>query len=449
MASERCATCGTQLPTGARFCSSCGTAVDDGVVVLDLDAPRGRGSTESDDDGGGSTRTAPTVVAILVVVVLVIVILSMVGGGEDDADSVDRADDAPDTTTSTTTPPRPSPPVEQPSDGAGESALLAPDPDRMGSIPGMALVRSDGSAVTVADLGTGAEVSVPEALPTGAERVIWTGDHLAALGGMGRLHLRSPLGETWVEVDLGPYRTTWGFAGGPLVPLSGGDGLGGDERVARVTEDGAIDVLEFPVEVWDLVGRPYVLGDGSFVVSVDGAIYLMGGGRTPERHAFGRALGARGDFLVRRSCDEGLRCELLLDDLSAGTTSSLGPVVAGERILAADPSPDGSSAAVVQITPGAAGLEIGIRNGSGAQATYEYGVWMGEVDLLRWSDDGEWLVWPNFFGGSIDGLRWSDPDAEPVSVAVDGTIARRGFDPNQFLVVPLSAVPESWRPGSD
>lgn len=457
MASERCATCGAHLPDGARFCVSCGTAVDDGVVVLDLDAPvRASRGDASDGNGGQRSGSAPTVVAIVAIVVLVVITLSVLGGdGEpgpdepsDDTSSPDTA--APDATSpETTSPPGTTMPVRPeepaaPSDATG-TPLLSPDTQR---IPGMALIRIDGPAVTVADLGTGGEVTVPDALPSAVDRIVWTGDRLAAIGGMGGLHIRSPQDQRWERIDLGDYLVSWGYSGGPLIPLTPGLRTEG-ERLGRVTADGTVDVLDHEVSMWSITGRPLALGDGTFVVSVDGGVYLVGRGLEPERHSFGLALGAEGDRLVRRTCDERLRCELVVDDVATGAVTSLGPVEATSVILSATLAPDGSGAALVHLESGGSVMEVELRNASGAGARHEVGGWMGDTQPFRWSDDGEWLVWANLMGETVEAARWSDPSATPVAASIHGDNARFGLDPNRYVVLPLSALPDSWRPGGD
>lgn len=435
-----CTTCGEAIPAGSRFCPSCGAATTGAIPVFDLgDPPSGSEDEAAAGESTGRDRTRATVAGLVLGVLVLLMVLSVVAGDESD----EAADEAPEQTTSTTRPATTTTPPWR--DDPDNTRLLAPG-EMLDPTLGMAAVwvRTDGTVITT-DLGTGVKQVAVGDLPVRPQGGIrWTGEAFLAVSGSGELFRLQPSGSgTWEPIETGSYEVTlWWPGHGPLLAVWE-PGSDGGERPARVTEDGQLEVFDRNPGL-----DPSVYVDGRVAVSIDGAIYLLEPDGTPGRHAFGAVVGGADRFLVRRSCDETLACELVLDDIAAGTSAALGPVDPGIPVITAHPAPDGSAVAVVAPTRAQANLELRVVPVDGsAPLSFDFGQWNGDPATIVWTPDGDALLWRDDRGPSIRSIRWrgGEVSTEPSEARLaDRTRPVDGYE--GLFLVPLDAVPARWAP---
>lgn len=439
-----CSTCGASLPDRARFCPSCGAAANHALPVFDL------GSEPHPDEPEpppGRDRTRATVAGVLLGVVALIVVLSVAGGGDAD----EQADPAAEDQTTTTTLPSASAPT-LPTPRSNDDLRLLDEGERLEPASGMALVwfRSNG-AVVVADLGTGTEQVIEDDLPVRpVQGARWTGDSFLVRGVDSELYQARPTTAGWRRVETAGYEADlWWPGHGELLTLWSAESATprSSAVLGRVLATGELEVFDLG-QPFD---RPAGLVDGRLAVDIGGAIYLIAPDGTPQRHAFGSLLGTSDRLLVRRSCNEVLECELVLDDVSAGTGTTLGGFGSSASVLAARPAPDGSAVAVISPPdPDGSALELSVLSvDGGPPVTYSLDGWSGDPTTgVTWTPDSNGLIWlEQHLQPSVQAVWWRGPDAStsPVSVRLsDRTQASGGYE--GLFLVPVDALPEPWRP---
>jgi hypothetical protein len=402
-----------------------------------LDLPSGRVPPASSEPPAAD-RTVATAVAVVLGLVLLVIVLSFLTGGDRD----DAAADDPTTTTtrpptSTTTLPRPS---------SSTHPVLA-EGERLDPAFDMAVVsiRSNGT-VAVADLATGDEHILDERIPLAPiQSASWIGTTFVARSSSPQLHRLVPgTANDWEPVDTLDLVADPYWPGPPgLVSLwdPQGDGLG-DMQFGVVGPDGPLRVVAgLPVV---MVGAPLgFVGLDAVFNSPDG-VFLVDPGGAPRRLDHGLALGVADGRVVRRSCDDQMVCRLLLDEPATGQTVELGPVEPTALIQRAIPSPDGDAVALVA----AAGDELTLRVlpvPLGRPATWVVGQRWGELHMLRWSADGDGLVWIDGEQGTVRSVRWRGEDLTGEPAAARLSVA----SPTSFeatFIVPVAALPTGWAP---
>ncbi|MFP4513263.1 MAG: zinc-ribbon domain-containing protein, partial [Acidimicrobiales bacterium] len=404
MGTSSCSTCGASLPDRARFCPSCGAAASHALPVFDL-------GTEAHPDQAepppARDRTRITVAGVLLGAVALIVVLSVTGGGDAD----EQADPAADATT--TTLPAASTTIE-PTPRTNDDLTLLEEGARLDPAADMTLVwfRSNG-AVVVADLGTGTEQVIEDDLPVRpVQGARWTGDSFLVRGVDSELYQLHPTSTGWRRVETDGYQTDlWWPGHGELLTLWSAESTPRPGSVlGRVLPDGELEVFDLD-QPFD---RPGGLVDGHLAVEIGGAVYLIPPGGTPQRHAFGSLFGASDRFLVRRSCNEVLECELVLDDVSTGTQTTLGGFESSASVIAATPAPDGSAVAVLAPVADGSAVELSVLPVEGGPpVTFALDGWSGDPNAaFTWTPDSNGLLWyDQNVQPSVQAVRWRGPDA--------------------------------------
>lgn len=432
------------MPADARYCPNCGLAATGAIHVLDLGAPP---ENERPGPPPPPDRIHSTIAGVLVGAIGLIVALSLIAGGSTDDDA--SAEDEPSPTvppaTSATTLPAPR---------IADDLRLITGGDRLDPSLGLAAVwlRSNG-AVVVADPATGEEVILVDELPVRpVQAARWTGDMFLVQGVSPGLHVLHPgSGRPWTTITLEDRQVDlfWQTTGA-LVHLWSSDlrqGVTGGHW-GRVLPSGDLEIFE--VDAIPTMGRA-ALVDDRIALETGGAIYLVAPEGAARRHAFGSLLGANDPHLVRRSCDEVLACELVVDNIAAGTQVSMGALAASTPVIVAIPAPDGR--AVAMLGPGEAGGAGGtileVRSPEGDVVNLPLGQWSGDPSSITWTADGSGLFWLDESGPALQFVGWSEGQiqSEPRTVELTPR-ARYGAGYERLFVVPLDDLPPSWRPSA-
>lgn len=408
--------------------------VDSATPVFDLSSSEARPHTEGDLERP-PRRPTGTIVALALGVIVLLIGLSVFGGGNDEDDSADEA--PPSTTASTTRPPNSSTTSTLPHHRSEHRFVDGPWADAPAGL-GVVIVDHDG-VITVVNLETG-EHHVTEHSDLGSvARAMWFDGSLATVGARGNELLRLAPDESgeWIALDMPNYQIEPGWMPGEMLwawPRTGE----GSSGVVVPGDDGGLELIEPPPGSIDLQGVG-VIDQRVVFVGSDG-IFVLGTGEVPHRLAYGRVIGIGGPYLVRTDCDEQLQCRLVREKLAQGRLdptgrADLGPSSAHWAI----PAPDGRAVALVEYgfsaklrivaLDGEAGFEVDVRQ-------------IDDPRSMRWTDDGDALVWLANSGRSVNVVRvWGDGSVGEVLTRTLGLPSQ----PSQagVILVPIDEVPPS------
>ncbi|MBK5221960.1 MAG: hypothetical protein JJE52_03605 [Acidimicrobiia bacterium] len=426
------------LPSDAAFCPRCGAAAGS-VPVLPL-LPE-RTSRADDDPVEPTARPTRTIAVVVIAVVAVLVLLSALAGGDDG-----NADDPNEAVPTSTTRRRPTTTTRTPL--STTVATVPPPILRDGEVLdpayGAALVVSMGDITTVVDLATGAELQIPN--PTMLGPIVWTGETLLAnLPNSGILRPADGAAE-WEPV--GPDGGSEGWVGpGGIIYLRNSTGM--QTSYGGLTDSG--EVMMWNVDLGAGAGAGAggtgggigEVGDELVLNTFDGVFAVSRSG-SARRVAHGRALAVSGQHLLRFACDESMQCRPSVIDLSSGA----------ERHL---PLLSDSEAALGSLSPGGTGVMVVGQGPDGEQRglVLAGGMWVdiGPIAMwtslsVAWAPDSSGLVWWDWNNGRVHSMGLGDPAGAMQSVQVSNEVRRRmpstGDAP--VVVVPLSGLPEAWRP---
>jgi hypothetical protein len=397
------------------------------------------------EDGGTPVGSGRTLVGVLVAVVLVLVVLSTLSGG-DGAEDGEGEQDAAATTTSTTE--RRTSTTRRPTTTTVPGVAPALLEEGAALDPGLDLVAiadtREGGIVAV-DLGTGAQVEIPDA-PGSPNAMAWTGEALLAQTGEGLVRLAGTIDAPWVPVDTGGAAVGWMDPSG-LVSLHDSSTMW--PTSAAVDGDGVLRTWRPSTEVSSQLmgsGRTEVLGDMLLVETADGIFTVDPDGEV-RRLSYGRLIGTGGDRAMIRRCDDRLRCEMVLLD-RAGVATPLPRLAPDVQAWAGGVAPNGTDAWVAgsSLNGGetnrwvAAGDEwVPIANFRGYFDPY------GGGQTTGWASDGR-MAWWDQHREVIEVVDPRDPQAEPLAIAVNANAIRDQDMGRLVLLVPRTALPPAFLP---
>ena len=399
-------------------------------------------------DASPPDRPSRTVVGAVLGAVVVVILLSVLSGrGSDDVD----AQDPPEEATSTTVPPTPT--SSRPSATAVPGASSFAGGQTLDPAFGFAVVLvSDRGAITVIDLGSGAERQVVDPVfDRGFEWSQWTGETFIAKAGDELRRLRMDGSNEWDVIDTGEFRDVYPNGMGRALYVwteSSGEGFG------RVRGTGPA-VLE--VEYANSKGffGPTLFGDDYAVSGGPDGVWLAPRSGSPQRLGYGTLLGAAGPRVVRKVCEPLDNCRIVVDDVVDGTQFTIASVASDAPITGAIPSPDGTAVAALFSEEARSPWILRILSVDGSpSAEVVLGPGWFESGSFRWSSDSDGLLWIDQFYGSYGGvrsMRWRNGTVSTEPAGLSLRMSPRGAtdDPaaNRALMA-IAELPPGWTPTS-